>query len=362
MVYSLPHRSGFDSSKNFAGLSIILLFAVALLAAGCHPPAVTDPKDPNFIVAEKGDWHVLRGELDADVANYLKQHQQTPETFGVGKMPLLEQKMLENIVLTKLALDKAAALQLQDSDKDKIAEAAELDQLKGGVSDQEFEQQLKSAGVTVDDLKKRIHEQVLIGKVLETEAFKDVDPTEQEINAAYLAHKDSFVTPPQVRVSRILVHLDDKMTPTDKAAKKKIIDKAHDSVTHGEDFSKVAMSVSEDATSAPQGGDLGFFPQGENEPQFDEVAFNTKEGAVSPVFETPLGYQFIKVTAIQPAGVVPLSAARDQIAAYLRQTKMQQQKEAYSEKLLATGGVTIHLATVNAPPSTSGAPAPVPAK
>ena len=233
-------------------------------------------------------------------------------------MPKVEQVALDHMVATKLMLDRAADLKVPESDADKAKEAAELDQIK---ADPDFEQHLKTAGLTVDELKNRIHEQYLIGKVLQAEALKDVDPTEQEINAAYLAHQADLTTPPEVRVSRILIHLDDKITPTDKAAKKKIIDAAHTRVAHGEDFSKVAMQVSEDRTSAPQGGDLGFFSAGQNEPEFDDVAFKTKEGAVSPVFETPLGYQFIKVTGTQPAGVVPLDAARDQIASILRQSE-----------------------------------------
>ncbi len=159
-------------------------------------------------------------------------------------------------------------------------------------------------------MKKQIHEKVLIGKVLEAEAFKNVDPTEQEIDDIYLKNKDSFNIPEKIRASRILILVDDKTSPADKAAKKKAIDKARDRVVHGEDFSKVAMEVSQDRYSAPKGGDIGFFQRGENEPGFDDVAFNTKENAISPVFLTSLGYQFLKVTAIQPAGVVPVADAR----------------------------------------------------
>ncbi len=66
-----------------------------------------------------------------------------------------------------------------------------------------------------------------------------------------MKNKDKFNVPPQIRASRILIIVDEKATPADKAAKKKAIDKAHDRVTHGEDFSKVATEVSEDRYSAP---------------------------------------------------------------------------------------------------------------
>jgi len=338
-------RSVFDSSRNFLALPALLLLAGVALLAGCHP-AVTDPNDPKFVVAEKGNWQILRGELDTEVANYLKQHQATPEQVGPAKMPIVETVMLKNMVLKKLILDKAAALPLTDVDKE---EASELDKLKGPATDAEFDQQLKAAGLTLDDLKKKIHEKVLISKVLEAEAFKNDDPTDQEIDAIYLQHKDSFNIPAKIRASRILILVDDKTSPADKAAKKKAIDQARDRVVHGEDFSKVAMEVSQDRYSAPKGGDINFFQRGENEPGFDDVAFNTKENAISPVFLTSLGYQFLKVTAIQPAGVVPVADARGYISSKLREMKMEEQSQIYAKKLLADSGVIYHLVLVDPP-------------
>jgi parvulin-like peptidyl-prolyl isomerase len=342
---------------------IVLLAVAALFATACHP-AVKDPKDPKFIVAEKGNWQVLRGQLDSEIANYLQGNNLTPEKVGPEKMTMLETMMLDNIVLKKLILDKAAAMQLPPDDVAK-EEAADFAQVKGADTDDQFQQKLKTANLTLDDLKERIHEKVLIGRVLKAEAYKDTEPTEQDIDTIYLQNKDRFVIPPKVRASRVLILVDDKTTPADKAAKKKAIDKAHDRVVHGEDFAKVATAVSEDRYSAPKGGDIGYFQRGESEsPEFDDVAFSTKAGEVSAVFETPLGYQFIKVTDIQPAGTVPIADVRSFIADKLRQAKMQEQQAAYSKKLLADSGVIFHIALVDlsappasAPPAQANAPA-----
>jgi parvulin-like peptidyl-prolyl isomerase len=343
-------RSLFDLTTKFPALAGLLL-AVAALLAGCHP-AVTDPTDPKFIVAEKGNWKITRGDLNGEINDYLKQHNATLDQVGPANIPRMETAMLKNMVLKKLLMDKAASLPLQDVDKD---EAAELAAVKTKVPPgQDLDTLLKSAGMTEDDLKQKIHEKVLIGKVLQSEAFKNVDPTEQEIDDIYLKNKASFVIPEKVRASRVLILVDDKTSPADKAAKKKEIDKAHDRVTHGEDFSKVATEVSQDRYSAPRGGDINFFQRGENEPGFDEVAFSLKQNEVSPVFLTPLGYQFLKITAIQPAGPVPIADARAFIASKLREMKMEQQEQAYAKQLMADSGVTYHLTMVETPPESSG--------
>jgi peptidyl-prolyl cis-trans isomerase C len=349
MVSSLLRRP-FVPSKPLFALPVIVLAGAALLA-GCHPapPAVVDPADPKFVVAEKDNWQITRGDLNTEVSTFLKQHQVTPEQVGPSKMPFLETMTLKNLVLKKLMLAKAAAL--PQTDADTKAEAAELDSLKQQIPPgQTFDQALKSAGLTEDDLKQRIHEKAQVKKVLDAEAFKNVDPTEQQIDDIYLKNKDSFNIPAKVRASRVLVMVDAKATPADKAAKKKAIDKAHDRVVKGEDFGKVAGEVSEDQSSKTKGGDLGYFQKGENpDAGFDDVAFKTKENAVSPVFLTPLGYQFVKVTAIQPAGTLPIADARGYISSKLKQDNMQKQSQAYATNLLANSGVTYHLKLVDPP-------------
>jgi peptidyl-prolyl cis-trans isomerase C len=345
MAYSIVRRLVGDSSSRLLLFPTLLLVGAALLS-GCHP-AVTDPKDPKFIVAEKGTWKITRAELDAEIADFLKGHNATPEQVGPAKMPMVETMMLKNMVLKKLILERAAALPLTDVDKE---EAAQLDVVKQNLPPgQTLDAQLKAAGMTMDDLKQKIHEQVLMHKVLEAEAFKNVDPTDQQIDMIYLKYKDQFSTPEEVRASRILLLVDDKTSAADKAAKKIAINKAHDRVVKGEDFSKVAMEISEDRYSAPKGGDIGLFRRGENEAGFDDVAFNTKPNVVSPVFQTQLGLQFLKVTAIQPAGVVPVAQARALIASKLKDQNMQMQSQAYAKQLLADSGVTYHLVLVDPP-------------
>ena len=366
MAHSLfrRRRASSFSSKTASRLPVALLLGVALLASGCHP-RVTDPNDPKFIVAEKGNWQITRAQLDAEINAYLQQHQMTLDQVGQANVPKLQTFMLDNMVLKKLILDQAATLQLTDVDKDVNTE---FEAIKGRVPPgQNFDDELKSVGLTEDQLKQRIHDQVVIGKVLQMEAFKNDTPTEAEISDFYMKNKDKFNVPPQVRASRILILVDDKATPAEKAAKRKEIDKAHDRVTHGEDFSKVATEVSEDRYSAPRGGDVNWFKRGENEPQFDDVAFSTKTGTVSAVFESAAGFEFLKVTDIQPGGIASLAEASPTIAKYLTEMKRRQEEDEYTKKILADGGVTFHITMVDltapaAPPAAQDqAPASAPA-
>jgi peptidyl-prolyl cis-trans isomerase C len=348
----LPSFRGFILSQP--AWRFVLLAAIALLATSCHPRA-TNPHDPKFIVAEKGDWTITRAQLDKEMNSYMQQRQVTPQQVG-SRMPILETVVLKNMILEKIILARAATLPLKDVDQEEKAAYA---QIKSRFpTEQDFQTQMKQANLTDDEFKKQIHEEVLIHKVLEMEAMQNTDPTDQQVNDFYLQHKDLFNEPPKLRASRVLVMVDAKATPAEKSAKKKVIDAAHARVAKGEDFSKVAMQVSEDRYSAPKGGDIGFFQRGENEAQFDDIAFNLKPGVLSPVFETPMGYQFIKVTDTHPGGPVSVADARSSIAEHLKQENTNRQEQDYTQKLLKDSGVAYHITLVDPPAPPAGASLP----
>jgi peptidyl-prolyl cis-trans isomerase C len=68
----------------------------------------------------------------------------------------------------------------------------------------------------------------------------------------------------------------------------------------GADFGQIAKDQSTDTATAPNGGDLGWFPRGIMVPEFDAVAFATAPGQVSQPFESEFGWHIVKVFALEP--------------------------------------------------------------
>jgi parvulin-like peptidyl-prolyl isomerase len=348
----------------------VLLLGVALLTA-CKKPAITDPNDPAFIVAGKDDWTITRAQLNAEVDNALKQENKTRADVAPAQMPALDTQILRYLVLKKLLLDKAATMKLPDIDKEvnQAIDYAKNRNPQHTYTDQEFVDLLKSHGLDFNQWKQNLKDLATMQAVIDAETAKDTQPTEQEVDAIYNEHKDAFQVPAMIRASRVLILVGDTDTAAQKADKKKQISAARARVMKGEDFSKVAMEVSEDRSSAPKGGDMGKFPRGTNEAGFDDVVFNTKVNSVSPVFLDSLGYQFVKVTDSTPAGVIPLAEARSIIGPKLAEAKKRKVANEYAENLLKTSGVTFYLKPVELPtaPAAPGmqppppAPAPAPA-
>jgi parvulin-like peptidyl-prolyl isomerase len=61
------------------------------------------------------------------------------------------------------------------------------------------------------------------------------------------------------------------------------------------DFAEAAGAQSTDVQTAPNGGDLGWFPRGVMVQEFDQVAFETSVDEISEPFQTEFGWHIVKV-------------------------------------------------------------------
>ena len=81
-------------------------------------------------------------------------------------------------------------------------------------------------------------------------------------------------------------------------------------------FEQAAKKYSEDA-SAQSGGDLGWQPRGNLDPQFEEAAYQLEPGTISGVVKTRFGYHLIFVEAKKPGGLQSYEDAKPKIRAFL---------------------------------------------
>ena len=104
-----------------------------------------------------------------------------------------------------------------------------------------------------------------------------------------------------VDASHILLTVAENAAPADTATAYSQISSIRDSVLTGADFGALAMKYSNDpsANGAPGSpgyqGSLGFFGGGRMVDSFENQAFATRVGGVSPVFRSQFGYHILKV-------------------------------------------------------------------
>jgi len=177
-----------------------------------------------------------------------------------------------------------------------------------------------------------------------------IDVPEPEMRDYYEKNKDTLYThPEQRRASHILFKVAPNATPEEKEEARKKAEDALTRINGGEDFATVARETSEDSTTAPAGGDLGFFGRGRMVKEFEDAAFALSPGQVSGVVESGFGFHIIKVTEARPAGSQPFEEVRDEIRRTLAVQKAQQaiskDAEAFTTALAAQESSFATLAT-----------------
>lgn len=142
-----------------------------------------------------------------------------------------------------------------------------------------------------DTIPKLVNELEGYRKQLALPYLVDSAKNESLIEEAY--HRTKF----EVRASHILVRLKPNATPEDTLKAFNKISSIRKRIIDGEDFSAVAKGKggSEDPSAAQNGGDLGYFNAFQMVFPFEDMAYKTEVGSVSPVFKTRFGYHILKV-------------------------------------------------------------------
>ena len=206
-----------------------------------------------------------------------------------------------------------------------------------------FKQVLAQQHMTVEQLKTDARQDMAVEKLIQDAIAAKVAVKPEDVEAFYKSNQDHFQQPERVRASHILIQVP---KDADAATKAKAKAKAEDLLQQaksGKDFAELARQNSQDPGSAANGGDLGFFSQGQMVGPFNDAAFSLKPGTISNVVETDFGYHIIKVVEKQPAGVVKFDEAKPQIQQYLENQARQQQTEAFVQSLRTKGKVEIFI-------------------
>ncbi len=247
-----------------------------------------------------------------------------------------------NSLLFKDALDSLVMLALlrnQVKQQNILVQPAQVDQqiqqiAKQFPSQAEFLKAMASQGATEAELRKAIEDRMSLQQLMELMTQDVPGSTDEDIRSFYEENPDKFMTPEQVRASHILLRVDAKTTQEQKAEIKKKLEGIRSEIeSNAISFKDAAAKYSEDAASAKNGGDLGFFPRGTMVKPFEEAAFATEPGTLSPVVETQFGYHIIQVAELKPAGKSSLEEAKVSITRHLDQLAKQKAFQKYVDEL-----------------------------
>ena len=247
------------------------------------------------IAAVVGKEIILKTELDQFVQNYILQNRLniTPESPEYQK---LRKQMLESLIEQKVLLAKAEAdtITVDDQMLDQRVNERMNYMIQQAGSKDKLEQIFGSPLNQIrKDTRKILKEQMLVEQV-RAKKFQGMKVSRREVEEFYATYKDSLPErPATVDISHILM----QVKPSEKA-QMAAYDKAEKILKElkaGASFEELARKYSEDPASAKRGGDLGFTQRGDLVPEYENVAFNLKNGEISGIVQTQFGFHIIQL-------------------------------------------------------------------
>ncbi len=262
-----------------------IMFLSIILAGSLFAQEVIDK-----IVAVVDNEIIMQSELNFQTNLFAAQRQVDPNTPG------LKEKILNSIVEEKLVLAQAeldSIVVSEDEVEQRLDYQIELFKQQYG-SKERVEQ---IYGMSIDRIKRESRDEVrkqLMIQHLREKKFAAVEATRRETEEFFNNYKDSIgVIPEKVNIYHI--YRNPKTSEQAKLKFKQRSEELLDSLKAGADFESLARKYSEDPGSSAAGGDLGFVKKGVFYPEFEAAAFALKEGELSGVIESPVGFHIIQL-------------------------------------------------------------------
>jgi peptidyl-prolyl cis-trans isomerase C len=324
------------SSTEAAGPAASPADAAGASQAAAKPAPNAVPAQLPDVVARVNGEAVTKTDFDRAVQNL--------ETRAGGPIPPEQRDqvlrgVLDQIVGYTVLLQESRArnVTVQESEVD-----ARITEIRGQFpSEEAFTQMLTARKLTLDQVKSDVRRDLTIAKLIDEEIASKIAVTPGQVDEFYAKNPDQFKQGDSVRASHILISVPKGADAAAKAQARARAEQVLKDVKAGQDFAALAKQHSADPGSAANGGDLGFFQQGQMVGPFNDAAFTLALGTTSDLVETEFGFHIIKVIEKKAGRTIPLEEVKPQVEQYLDRLNRQQQTDAFVNGLKAKGKIEI---------------------
>ena len=228
---------------------------------------------------------IINGEM-ITVEKFEQFWNMIPDNY---KVELNKEDILDQLITQTLLIQKSDELNLRE--------------------DPEIAFQIKS---TVD--------QILIQSLLEKEIIEETRLSDEDIALYYEENKEDYWQEEEIRALNILVETEEE---AENIVKK---------LEEGEDFAKLAEDASI-ASSASEGGDIGFISKGTLRSEIEEQLFILSPGEISEIIPIENGFHIFKVLEKKPSGYLELEEVKEEIEYQLLPQKQQENFDKYLKEI-----------------------------
>ncbi len=273
----------------------------------------------------------------ARVEEYDRLH---PQAFSGESGEQRRLDVLSQVIMEEILEQRVRASHLEASDDD-VSE--KLTEMRASSSREDFEQQLKSQDLTMEDLRRQVHRDLSIDRLLNKDVYSKINITDADLSTYYTGREDEFhLSEPRYHLACIVVTVlpgASSDSPDGRKDAARTIQMAHLRMEEGEEFSSLINELANVRTAKVSGDADLTLSQSElsADPLLREHISKLLPGQSTDVLQSSDGNQFAtyKLLSIEPAGLYGFNDPR--VQQYIRQKLRSQRgdllKAAYLDML-----------------------------
>jgi peptidyl-prolyl cis-trans isomerase SurA len=306
-------RPGYQApGGNFAPVSTLTLPPLPVT-----PPITVNGAVVEDAVARINDQIITSTEYAAAEQQLLQEGRQ--DNITQAELDDRQHNLLRDMIDEQLLLSKGKELGI-NGDADTMHQLDDIRKKNNLASMEELEKAAAQQGVSFEDFKQHIRDQIIRQQVVRDQVGSRLNMTHADEEAYYNAHQQDFTVPEQVHLSEILIPTAENATQAQIDSAQAKADSVAAKLKDGSNFAALARTESGGPT-ASAGGDLGDFKHGALGDILENATFPLPVGGNSAPIRTRQGFVILHVDAHQKAGVPPLSAVEEKVqeAVYFQQ-------------------------------------------
>ena len=208
------------------------------------------------------------------------------------------------------------------------------------LTDEQMRQGLESQGMTMDDYRKEIEDQILRSKLVNREVKSKIVITREDIKAYYESHREKYAQEKKYYLWNMYIKVPSNSPSLERSNARNEMEAILDKLKQGQPFESLVNEVKK-SSFAVQGTELGLYSLKELSEQLQQIVKKMDAGAFSDVLETDFGYQIIYVQKIEDAQAKSLEAVESEIQEILYKEFVDNKYQEWLEQLRARSHIRI---------------------
>lgn len=284
------------------------------------------------IVVRVGDRIITRTQYERRLRDQYAEIERTAPPDRRAALREQSRSSLTNELINELLIkDRADRLGLTVTEAELKEAIGRLKQQYGITTDAQFEESLRTSGLTRAEMETRLRDTLITNKVFGRELRSREQLTDAELRERYNREKETFRLPERAHLREIVVLKPENGQGLDEA-RTRANEIAEAARKAGTDFAALASTMSDSGTK-DKGGDLGEIAKGDLVADLDKAVFDAPAGAIIGPVETKSAWHIMRVEQRLPSEVPAFESVKEKLKQDASEETFERDYKAYIDTL-----------------------------